>query len=92
MNSNVGTTRLDASSCGCEIAWLYKDAHRYGLEQYKELIDGMTGGNNVNCPEGPVLTTSNTEFIARMEACPGILVRIIICLDGLISFIVILIF
>ena len=70
----MGTTRLDASSCGCEIAWLYKDAHRYGLEQYKELIDGMTGGHNVNCPEGPVLTTSNTEFIARMEACPGILI------------------
>merc|ERR1711993_83747 len=68
MNSNVGTTRL--SSCGCEIAWLYKDAHRYGINQYKQLIDGMSGGNNVICPEGPVLTTTDPEFKAKMEACP----------------------
>ena len=69
MNSNVGTTRL--SSCDCEIAWLYKDAHRYGIEQYKRLIDGMSAGNNVICPEGPVLTTTDPEFKAKMEACPG---------------------
>ena len=69
MNSNVGTTRL--SSCGCEIAWLYKDAHRYGINQYKQLIDGMSAGNNVICPEGAVLTTTDPEFKAKMEACPG---------------------
>ena len=67
MQTNVGVTK--AGLCDCTIAWLYKDAHKFGLEKYKNLVGNE--GYNVICPEGPVLVTEDTAFIDRMDACPG---------------------
>lgn len=51
----------------CDIAWLYKDAHNYGLEAYKALL-----GSNVLCPNNntPILDITDQDFIDLMEGCP----------------------
>ena len=51
----------------CEIAWLYKDAHRFGIDAYK----GLIGPGNMICSDvGPILETENPTFIAFMDSCP----------------------
>ena len=53
---------------GCGIAWLYKDAKMFGLDEYVNLV----GNENVVCPiSGPVLESTDQEFIDQMEACPS---------------------
>ena len=64
---NYGTA-LAKSCSSCDIAWLYKDAHKFGLDNYKNLI----GQGNVVCPEGigSILETTDPDFITLMESCP----------------------
>ena len=59
---------IRVDSCDtCDIAWLYKDAKKFGFDTYKSLI----GAGNVQCPNGdPVLESENPEFITLMESCP----------------------
>ena len=56
------------NSCdNCDIAWLYKDAHQFGLDAYK----GLVHEGNVICPDvGPILETDDPNFIAQMDSCP----------------------
>ena len=42
-----GPQRIEVGECDCSIAWLYKDAHKYGLTQYQDLVGDS--GNNVLC-------------------------------------------
>ena len=52
----------------CTIAWLYKDAHQFGIDTYKMLV----GTDNVICDQiGPVLETDDQDFINQMNSCPG---------------------
>ena len=69
METNYGMARV-ADCESCDIAWLYKDARRFGLEQYRNLI----GLNNVVCPGniGSVLFTEDPDFIRLMESCEGL--------------------
>ena len=64
---NYGTA-LAKSCSSCDSAWLYKDAHKFGLDTYKNLI----GQGNVVCPEGigSILETTDPDFITLMESCP----------------------
>ena len=61
-----------ASCSDCDIAWLYKDAHRFGLEEYRSLI----GDYNILCPRTnsgsaiAVLDRQDSDFIALMNSCP----------------------
>ena len=52
----------------CDIAWLYHDAHRFGIYNYQRLV----GENNVVCPGkiGAVLESSDPDFIKLMQDCP----------------------
>ena len=67
IQTNVGSTQ--AGLCDCTIAWLYKDAHKFGLDKYIKLVGN--DGYNIYCDEGPVLRTEDVEFIKRMNACSG---------------------
>lgn len=65
-NTEKGT--IAVGSCyTCDIAWLYKDAQKYGLDSYKAII-----GRNVMCPESntPILENDDKDFIELMEDCP----------------------
>eukprot|EP00095_Tigriopus_kingsejongensis_P000591 maker-scaffold95_size379157-snap-gene-0.24 protein:Tk00591 transcript:maker-scaffold95_size379157-snap-gene-0.24-mRNA-1 annotation:"hypothetical protein ASPNIDRAFT_182707" len=65
LSSNNGPSKVQ--DCGCNIAWLYKDAHRFDLGAYSNLI----GANNVICEGvGPVLETTDEDFIQKMDSCP----------------------
>lgn len=65
LSSSSGQTKV--KNCDCSIAWLYKDAHKYGLSQYISLI----GANNVICEGiGPVLETKDETFLKTMDSCP----------------------
>ena len=65
--SETFTVKLD-DCYTCDIAWLYKDAKLFGIDNYKNLI----GTNNVICPGsiGPVLESTDPGFIALMDECP----------------------
>ena len=66
LNNAVGTTVL--SSCQtCDVAWLYRDAKKYGSSLY----EGLVGQSNVICPEynSPLVTTTDPDFIDFMENC-----------------------
>ena len=51
----------------CDIAWLYKDAHKFGIDAYKGLI---CPGNVICSVVGPILECQIPEFIAFMDSCP----------------------
>ena len=65
---------MTVESCSnCDIAWLYKDAHRFGLKSYRNLI----GNNNLLCqygdatePDVPFLDNDKPEFLELMKSCP----------------------
>ena len=74
--TNHGPIRLGWESCSnCDIAWLYKDAHRFGLQVYQDLL-----GENVLCRDviglhaevvfKPILEYHSRDFIELMESCP----------------------
>ena len=69
--TNNGNIRV-ASCSNCAIAWLYKDAHKFGLQTYQELV----GNYNILCPRTnsgaavAVLDNHNPDFIDLMESCP----------------------
>ena len=64
--------QITISDClsDCSMAWLYKDAHKFGLDQYKQLI----GGQNVICEGyGPILDSANqTALSSHFQSCPGL--------------------
>jgi hypothetical protein len=66
-----GNIRIESCS-NCDIAWLYKDAHRFGLKTYQDLI----GNYNILCPRTnsgsavAVLDNLSPDFIELMESCP----------------------
>ena len=66
LGSNVGS--MNVKSCStCDAAWLWEDAHTYGVDAYEKL----TGGG-VYCQDpsiGPVITNENPDFIALMNSC-----------------------
>ena len=65
-----GPKRILVGECDCSIAWLYKDAHKFGITQYQHLVGDS--GNNVICNDvGPILLSEDPEFIALMDSCPG---------------------
>ena len=67
-----GPQRIEVGDCDCSIAWLYKDAHKYGLTQYQDLVGDS--GNNIICDSvGAILLAEDPEFIALMDSCPGYL-------------------
>ena len=64
---------IQISSCSnCDIAWLYKDAHRFGLDIYRDLV----GDYNILCPRTnsgsalAVLNRQDSEFVDLMNSCP----------------------
>ena len=58
---------VDNCMASCDIAWLYKDAHKFGIDSYK----GLIGPWNVICSDiGPILECQIPEFIAFMDSCP----------------------
>lgn len=66
--SDTYRTRVDDCST-CDIAWLYHDAHRFGIYNYQKLV----GENNVVCPGGQigaVLESTDPDFIKLMQDCP----------------------
>ena len=71
MATNNGNIRV-ASCSNCDIAWLYKDAHKFGLQTYQDLV----GNYNILCPRTnsgaavAVLDNHNPDFIDLMESCP----------------------
>ena len=67
-NTDHGTVLAKSCSTCDDIAWLYKDAHKFGLDKYKNLV----GEGNVVCPEGigSILETTDPDFITLMESCP----------------------
>ena len=67
-----GPQRIEVGDCDCSIAWLYKDAHKYGLTQYQDLVGDS--GNNIICDSaGAILLAEDPEFIGLMDSCPGYL-------------------
>ena len=65
-----GMRTIEAGLCDCTVAWLYKDAHKFGFTQYETLVGGH--GNNIICDSiGPVLETEDPVFITLMNSCPG---------------------
>ena len=84
LDTTQGYIRI-ASCSNCDIAWLYKDAHRFGLEEYRALI----GDYNILCPRTnsgsaiAVLDRQDSDFVALMNSCPDsgkrfeLLIRII---------------
>ena len=67
MFANGLATAMINSCNSCTVAWLYKDAHKFGIDAYKQLV----GSNNAFCPDvGPVLETDDADFIAQMNSCP----------------------
>ena len=55
----------------CDIAWLYKDAKKFGLDRYTSIVQGQV---NVQCQLGwdigTVLGSQDPEFISHLESCP----------------------
>ena len=65
-----GPQRIEVGECDCSIAWLYKDAHKYGLTQYQDLVGDS--GNNIICDSvGAILLAEDPDFISLMDSCPG---------------------
>ena len=53
----------------CDVAWIYKDAHKFGLDAYKNLV----GHGNLRCMNSngePILESENSELISFLESCP----------------------
>jgi hypothetical protein len=51
----------------CSIAWLHKDAQVFGHAIYL----GLVGSSNVICDGvGPVLETTDEDFLQDIDACP----------------------
>ena len=73
MITSGGPNMVDNCMSSCDIAWLYKDAHRFGIDAYK----GLIGPGNLICtdsagkyPIGPIFESENPDFIAFMDSCP----------------------
>ena len=67
LTTSGGPNMVDNCMSSCDIAWLYKDAHMFGINAYK----GLIGPNNVICSDvGPILESQDPEFIAFMDNCP----------------------
>ena len=67
MITSGGPNMVDNCMSSCDIAWLYKDAHMFGIDAYK----GLIGPRNVICSDvGPILESQDPEFIAFMDNCP----------------------
>ena len=66
LGSNVGS--MNVKSCStCDAAWLWQDAHTYGVEAYEKLTGGGVYCQNPSI--GPVITNKNPDFIALMDKC-----------------------
>lgn len=65
---NTGTCGFIAENCDtCDISWLYKDAKRFGWENYIRLTN-----KKVCCPQlGPFFDIKEESFIELMESCPA---------------------
>ena len=67
LTTTNGPNMVDNCMSSCDIAWLYKDAHMFGIDAYK----GLLGPGNVICSDvGPILESQNPTFIAFMDSCP----------------------
>ena len=66
LTNAVGTTVLPSCQT-CDVAWLYQDAKKYGIQLY----EGLVGQSNVICPEynSPLVTNTDPDFIDFMENC-----------------------
>jgi len=64
--TELGPIQVHNCTADCSMAWLYEDAHKYGLETYLKLI----GPTNVICPYyGPLLESSDARLINHFNDC-----------------------
>ena len=70
MESNFGPISLSGCTDDCTHAWVYQDAKKYGIEEYKRLLGGFM--TDVYCPEGPILSGGDPSLYTHFESCPGI--------------------
>ena len=65
--NHTGPIYLDRCMDDCSFAWIYKDALKYGMNEYKKLI----GNHDVICPNGPILSDGYPELYAHFKSCPS---------------------
>jgi len=66
--SSFGPIYVDGCMDDCSHAWVYKDAQKYGMDEYEKLI----GSNGVICKfHGPILSGGDPKLYSHWERCPS---------------------
>ena len=67
---NFGAIHVGDCLNDCSMAWLYKDAEMFGMEEYRKLL----GEDNVVCSDsGPILAGDNPNLIKHFDSCPSMI-------------------